>query len=123
MGSVSYSVVSGTSVNGVEGHGRGAVGGFYGVGTMFGGASSGFSGRKKPRRGFRRGCILRSQGVLESPSARNPTKIYKKSHAVPAFTCDFYSISAENGGNRRGNAPFVMRYDGFLFRPIAHFAG
>ena len=60
---------------GVEGHGRGAVGGFYGVGGMFGGAGSRFSGRKKPRRGLRRGCILRILGERESPSARNPTII------------------------------------------------
>ena len=30
--------VSGVGANGVEGHGRGAVGGFYGVGTVFGAA-------------------------------------------------------------------------------------
>ena len=43
------------AVNGVEGSSRLAVPDFYDIGTMFGGASGGFLGAKKPRRGLRRG--------------------------------------------------------------------
>jgi len=55
------------------------------LGTMFGGASGGLSGRKKPRRGLRRGNILRSQGVWESPSARN----------YHAYACHMLSTGTE----------------------------
>jgi hypothetical protein len=78
--------------------------GANGVDTMFGGACSSFLGAKKPRRGLRRGNILRSQGAWEVASLKICRKFTKKSH-VAASTYNFYDISAENGRNRLGNAP------------------
>ena len=61
---VSYTLpVEGTTgdasacVNGVEGRSRGAVGGFNGVGTVFGVASSHFPGTKSPAGGSEHACV------------------------------------------------------------------
>ena len=80
---------------GVEGHGRGAVGGFYGVGGMFGGAGSRFSGRKKPRRGLRWGCILRILGEREVASLKISQNLVQNLWLAPwlrDFLLDFCQI-------------------------------